>query len=135
MARTGSVLLACWMLTLAEDRFAAWSVSGNGQQLDNYLWFVSMGLLIGAGFLFGLATWFPFTKVRYLPSRLLLALLALFPLAHFWWIFIRPQPVGPYGRFRWFEQFTFQFVFAVLAGVAIASGFRTRAAGSAETVE
>jgi hypothetical protein len=40
-----------------------------------------------AGFLFGLATWLPFAKVRYLWSRLLLAALALVPIAQFWLLF------------------------------------------------
>jgi hypothetical protein len=126
VVRTTLALLAFMLLGVGDDRFVDWSTSSNGQQqLDNSLWLAAVGLLVGTGFLFGLATWLPFTKLRYVPSRLALAFLALLPLAQFWWVFLRPQPEGPFGQFRWYDNFQLQYVFAVLAGVAIASGLRS----------
>jgi len=130
LIRTALALFSFLLLAPADDRFRSWMASSNDQQLDNSLWLAWVGLLVAAGVVFGLATWFPFTKVRYVPSRLLLALLALLPLGQFWWVFLRPQPEGPFGQFRWFDNFQLQFVFAVLAGAAIASGFQARATGA-----
>ena len=49
--------------------------------LNNPLWLSWLGATVAAGLLFGLATWLPFTGVRFLPSRLLLAVAALLPIA------------------------------------------------------
>jgi hypothetical protein len=83
----------------------------------------------GAGLLFGLATWFPFTRVRYAWSRLLLAAVAFAPIAQFWWVFIyQLQRHGEAGgwlyRADWLMDLETQFALATLAAVAIASGFR-----------
>jgi hypothetical protein len=127
--RAAIALLAFLFLSLGDDRHRAWLLSSNNGRLDNSLWYAWLGWTIGAGIMFGLATWLPFTKLRYLPSRLLLAILALVPVVHFWWVFLHPyRPVTDWlGHFRWFDEFPILFVCAAFAGVAIASGFRTRA--------
>jgi hypothetical protein len=56
--------------------------------MDKGMWLAWIAPTIGTGFLFGLATWLPFAKVRYLWSRLLLAALALAPIAQFWWLYL-----------------------------------------------
>jgi hypothetical protein len=82
--------------------------------------------MVGAGLSFGLATWLPFTKVRFLPSRLLLAAVTLVPLAHFWWVVLeRHMAAGSWvWRMFWFESEGILFVLPALAGVALASAFR-----------
>jgi hypothetical protein len=92
----------------------------------------SIGSTVAAGLLFGFATWLPFTRVRLLPSRLLLAAAALLPVAHFWWSFIEGHgsPDGWLGANYWFDNFQSQYVFAALAGVAIASVLGTKHSGS-----
>jgi hypothetical protein len=94
---------------------------------DNSLWLLSVGATIAAGLLFGLAAWLPFTRIRYLPSRLLLAAVALVPVAHFWLIILNHhvRPTGWLWRAYWFDlSVEMQFVLAGFAGVALASGFR-----------
>ena len=68
-------------------------------------------------------------SVPYLSSRLLLAAVALVPVAHFWWIFFNHHgnPSGWLWRAYWFDMSSeTQFVLAGFAGVALASGFRTK---------
>lgn len=101
------------------------------------MWLAWIAPTIATGFLFGLATWLPFAKVRYLWSRLLLAALALAPIAQIWWLYIE----GHAAERRWLWLFRADWLFgdlaqialAILAGVAIASGFRAaRSAGDLE---
>ena len=73
----------------------------------------------------------PFAKVRHLWSRLLLAILALAPIAQYWWVFIfQFQQRGEVGdwltRATWLLDHQSQMALAVLAGVAVASGFTAR---------
>ena len=129
LVRTGVALLAFWTLSFAEDRYLAFvrDTSANFR-FDDSLWLPWAGATVVAGFLFGSATWLPFVKVRYLPSRLLLAALALLPIAQFWWVFVQGhgRSGGWLARFFWFDGAQVQFVLAALAGVAIASGFRSK---------
>ncbi len=77
--------------------------------------------------MFGLATGLPFAKVRFWPSRLLLAAVALVPLVHFWWAFLEGHGgPGALGGNYWFDAIAVQFEVAALAGVALASGFRAK---------
>jgi hypothetical protein len=71
--------------------------------------------------LFGCAAWLSFSKVRFRPSRLLLALAALLPVAHFWWTFAEGHGRSGWLAYQWFDGVNFQFVFAALAGVAVAA--------------
>jgi hypothetical protein len=90
---------------------------------DTPLWLASIAAAIVGGILFGMAAWFSFTKVRLLPSRLLVALLALLPIAHFWWAFIEGHGPGKVvvRLLPWFDDVSFSVVFAALAGVALAA--------------
>jgi hypothetical protein len=130
-------IMALWALTFAQDHYAASQritadVGGLGRYAEAWLAWISA--TISAGFLFGLATWLPFARVRYLWSRLLLAALAALavaPLAQYWWVFGFQLPRhGEAGGwiYRWLPNWildqTSQSALAVLAGVAIASGFR-----------
>ena len=129
LVRTALALLAARMLLLAVDRwFASGAIATATFRFDNSRWLIFVGELVAAGLLFGLACWLPFTKVRFLPSRLLLAGLAFLPLAQWWWLFMQHhgRSGGWLGHWYWFDSTPIQFVSAVLVGVAIASGFRAQ---------
>lgn len=129
VVRTALALLAFWALWFAADRFRAFRLDGAANfRLDGSLWLAWAGATVAAGLLFGLATWLPFAKIRFLPSRLLLAAVALLPLAHFSWLYIESHapPGGWLVRFSWFDDWGTQFVMAAFAGVAIASGFQAK---------
>ena len=114
-------------LSFAQVRYRAFLMEFSARH-DGSLFLSWAGATIAVGLLFGLATWLPFAKLRFLPSRLLLAAVALLPLARFWWAYIEGHgPTGGWlGRFYWFDEAAIQFVMAALAGVAIASGFRAK---------
>jgi hypothetical protein len=121
VVRGALALLSFWMLSLAIDRYQAFAVKSSMTfSYDDAMWLSGVALALLSGFLFGLAAWLPFAKVRFLPSRLLLAILALVPVAHFWWTVLQQHG----GGLLWLDEFEVQTVCAVLAGVAIASGFR-----------
>jgi hypothetical protein len=123
--RAALALLAFWALWFAQDRFHAFTLQASANfSYDNSLWLLSLGATVAARFLFGLAAWLPFTRIRYLPSRLLLAVAALLPVAHFWWIVLEHhEHASGLWRGFWFDvPVETQFVLAGLAGVAIASG-------------
>ncbi len=97
LVRAAVALLAFGALWFAQDRFHAYALQASANfSYDNSLWLLSVGATIAAGLLFGLATWLPFTRIRYLPSRLLLAAAALVPVAHFWLIILNhhQRPTG-----------------------------------------
>jgi hypothetical protein len=127
--RTILVLLAAWSLWLAQDWLQEFAGrrSANLSGTPSTWWFMSVGATVMAGLLFGLATWLPFTRVRYLPSRLILAAAALAPVARFWMLFLvrNQHGTGWLWQIHWFDYLEPQ-VCAALAGVAIASGFRSR---------
>lgn len=63
-------------------------------------------------------------------DRLLLAALAVLPLAYFWWMFIEGHRVPAWLDRPWFLRFMDvgpQTALAVLTGVALAPGFRRAA--------
>ncbi len=84
LVRAALALLAFWALWFAQARYVGFR---QGESpflgLDDSLWHLSILATIVAGLLFGLAAWLPFTRIRYLPSRLLLAAVALVPVVHF----------------------------------------------------
>ena len=132
VVRAVLAVLAFLMLRLSADQLRTLSLGHSVDlRFDTSLWLESIGSTVAAGLLFGLATWLPFTKVRLLPSRFLLAAAALLPVAHFWWSFIEGHgnPSGWLGANYWFDNFQSQYVFAALAGVAIASVLGTKRSG------
>jgi hypothetical protein len=130
-------LLALWALVLADDRYLRWRMDFNAFSLSaTGLWLSWVGATVAVGFLFGLAAWLPFTRVRYEWIRLLLAAVALVPVVQFWLIFlVQLDPNGVPARFLstadWLMDPNSVFVLAALAGVAIASGFRAKDSTSA----
>lgn len=128
LVRSTLALLALWTLSFAADRYRVFGLDASANfRYDTSLWLTWAGAMVAAGFLFGLATWLPFVKVRFLPSRLLLAALTLLPIAHVWWVFIQGHGSGGWlARAYWFDGAPIQFVSPALAGVAIASGFRAK---------
>jgi hypothetical protein len=128
LVRAALALLAFGALYFAADRSLAFRVdSAANFRFDELLWVSWVTATVVAGLLFGLATWLPFAKIRFLPSRLALAAAAIVPIAHFWWVAIEGHTSGGWlGSFYWFHDLGIQFVMAALAGVAIASGFRRR---------
>ena len=88
IVRAALALLALWILAFAGDRQLAFENDFRANfEMAKGMWLAWIAPTIVTGFLFGLATWLPFAKVRYLWSRLLLAALALAPIAQFWWLF------------------------------------------------
>ena len=128
-ARAVLALLALWLVHLGSDRYVLFTkdyLSALGV-MDLGSWLLWVGSYAGAGLVFGLAAWLPFTSVRYLWSRLLLAAVAFLPLAHFWLVVFylaRRHPVGGWLATDWFWDVASQTALAVLGGVAVASGFR-----------
>jgi hypothetical protein len=133
VARATLALLAMWTLHLAQNRFASFEQNYSATfRWDIGLWLGWLGTSAGAGFLFGLAILLPFSRARFLWSRLLLAALALVPVVQHWliWGYLLPRRHTMSGWFvttnRWFDSAGTQFALTVLAGVAIASGIRAR---------
>jgi hypothetical protein len=130
-ARAVLALLALWLVNIASNRYVLFEknyLSTLGR-MDLGSWLLWVGSLAAAGLVFGLAAWFPFTALRYLWSRLLLAALALLPLAHFWLVVFylaRHHVVSGWLATDWFWDVASQTALAVLGGVAIASGFRAK---------
>src|SRR5512133_2181458 len=125
-------LLALWALHFAVDRIPVFQRDFLANaRMEIGLWLAWVGSAAAAGFVFGIATWLPFGKVRYLWSRLVLAAVPLIPLAQFWWIYVfqyygrNHPPTGLLARHVWFSDWISQTGVAILVGVAIASGFRT----------
>jgi len=116
------------MLRFGVDRFEVFvRQAASDFNYDDSLWLAWLGATIAAGFLFGLAIWLPFTSVRFLPSRLLLAVVLLLPIARFWWNFLQGHGGGSWlAKGYWFDGMPVQWVLAAFAGIAIASGFRSR---------
>jgi hypothetical protein len=132
VVRATLALLAMWTLHLAQDRFASFRENFSSTfHRDVGLWLGWVGTSAGAGFLFGLAVLLPFSRVRFLWSRLLLAALALVPVVYYWliWGYLLPRSHTMSRWFvttsSWFDIGT-QSALTVLAGVAIASGFRAK---------
>ncbi len=137
LVRTALAVLAFGALWFAAERFkpsflhAAGFTSDRvttGIQYDGWSLLSCAVATVASGLLFGLATGLPFAKLRFLPSRLLLAAAALIPLVHFWWAFLEGHggPGAWYLGNYWFDAIAVQFEVAALAGVAIASGFRAK---------
>ena len=126
LVRAALALLAFGALSFAAGRSRAYQESAAIFRFDDWLWLSWVAAAIVAGLLFGLATWLPFGKIRFLPSRLALAAATLVPVAHFWWLADGHALGGWLGTLYWFDDLAIQFVMAALAGVAIASGFRAK---------
>jgi len=131
LVRTILALLALWALYFAERRYNVFRLDYlSSYRMDIWLWLSWIGLAVATGILFGLAAWLPFTGVRYLWSRLLLAALAFVPIAQFWLVFLyllpRRHEVSGWLVKDWFLGLGAQFTLAALGGVAIASGFRAK---------
>lgn len=130
IARAALALLAIWILHLSQNRFDSFQLNYSSTfRWDGGLWLGWVGTLAAAGFLFGLAVFLPFSRVRFRWNRLLLATLALLPVFQDWlvWGYLVPRrdTVGGWlvTTNRWFEGVGTQSALMVLAGVAIASGF------------
>jgi hypothetical protein len=130
LVRTALAALAFWTLSFATDRYATFAQdAGTNLRFNDSLWLYWLGATVAVGLLFGLAAWLPFTKVRFLPSRLLLAAAALLPAAQSWVLVQGSETGGWLRQAYWFDDASAQFALAVLAGVAIASGFRATGSG------
>jgi hypothetical protein len=126
LVRAALALLTFGALSFATGRSRAYQESAATFRFDDWVWLSWVTAAIVAGLLFGLATWLPLGKIRFLPSRLALAAAALVPVAHYWLLAERHASGGWLGKLYWFDDLAIQFVMAALAGVAIASGFRAK---------
>ena len=129
--RVALALLAFAVLSVAADRYQAFALdAAMNFRFDDWLWISWIGATVTAGLLFGLATWLPFTRIRYAWSRLLLAALPLAPIVQVWWVRYQLERNGMADgwlvRADWLTDVTSQSVLAALAGVAIASGLRAK---------
>src|SRR5207249_3560213 len=120
-------------LHVAQNRFASFEQDASSTfHWNSGLWLSWVGTSLGAGFLFGFAVLLPFSRVRFLWSRLLLAALALLPVAQGWliWGYLLPRRHTVSELLattsRWFGGAGTFSALTVLAGVAIASGFRAK---------
>jgi hypothetical protein len=129
-------LLALWAVHLDVGRLSVYrSEFAASFDFDGGAWLAWLAPAMAAGFLFGLATWLPLGRVRYRWSRLLLAALALAPLAQYWYVFVLHHGSGGFGFVRthmWFADAGSQTALAILVGVAVASVFGTAASAPDE---
>jgi hypothetical protein len=135
IVRAALALLAMWTLRFAQDRNLTFVEDFSAHFGINWsLWLEFLGASAGAGVLFGLAAMFPFSRVRYHWSRLLLAALISVPLFQYWFIqgylfqIRHDHSVSGWviTSSRWFGSLEMQLVLAVLVGIAVASGFQPR---------
>jgi hypothetical protein len=129
--RVALVAVAFASLLLAQiedDRFR--QTAAAAFRFDLREWSATITPLIIAGALFTIAARFPFPRPRYGWGRLVLAALALLPELHVALIIWSPQFKVHWPSFvitpRWFDNGSVPAVCAVLAGVAIGSGFGAR---------
>ena len=100
LVRAAIALLAFGALWLGADRYRAFFFQRAATlRSDDALWFSWVAATVFGGCLFGLATWLPFARVRFLPSRLALAAVALVPIAHASWIWLGGHATGRLYRF------------------------------------
>jgi len=127
VVRAALAVLAMWMLHLARDSYEGFMPGAIRPFYGLHWgsWFRSLAIAVGAGLHFGLAAFFPFDRVHYQWSRLLLAALAMLPLFQFRMMVTGNHPGWFATAYTWFSGLSMQLTLAVLAGVAIASGFRT----------
>ncbi len=123
--------VALWASQIADRRFR--ETAATALRFDVREWSATITPLILAGVLFTIAARYPFPRPRYAWGRIVLALVALLPALHLGFVMWSPQftvhwPVWLITP-RWFDDGTVPSVCAVLAGVAIASGFGARSAG------
>jgi hypothetical protein len=129
--RAALVAVAFAALLLAQiedDRFR--ETAATALRFDLRQWSATITPLIIAGALFTIATRFPFPRPRYGWGCLILAGLALLPELHVAFIIWSPQFDMHWPSLiitpRWFDNGSVPTVCAVLAGVAIGSGFGAR---------
>jgi hypothetical protein len=129
--RFSLVAMAVVAMWFAEDRRTAFARDLAADfHWNNGMWAAYGVALLLSGCAFGLAVWLPFSKVRYLPSRLVFAAIALIPFLKATLLLIEMQTGRGLSRWwtepRWFDDTAIVAASTVLAGVAIASGFRAR---------
>ena len=131
LARVVLAVLAMWVLHLAQGRYQTFLNDIAAMFRFNWsLWLGALGASALAGLLFGLAVSFPSSRIRYAWNRLLFAVLVSLPLFEFWlvqgYLLRRDHVVRGWlsTTSGWFGGPGMQLTLAVLAGAAVASGFR-----------
>ena len=76
VVRAAIALLAFWTLSFAADRYIAFVRDGAPNRYDDSLWLFSVGAMVVAGALFGLATWLSFTRVGSATASMMLRAVA-----------------------------------------------------------
>ncbi len=124
----GLAFLALWGAQIADSRFR--ETIAAAFRFDLRQWSATITPLVIAGALFAVACRYPFPRTRYAWGRLILALVALVPAVHGGFIIWTPQFDVHWPTLlitpRWFDDGSVPAVCAVLAGVAIGSGFGAR---------
>lgn len=120
--------VALWAAQIADARFRRTVASA--ARFDARQWSATITPLLIAGALFAVAGRYPFPRPRYAWGRLVLALVALLPALHLAFIIWAPQLGVRWPTLlvtpRWFDDGSVPSAGAVLAGVAIGSGFGAR---------
>ena len=134
LLRSALLVLAAVALSLARGRYIAFSIStAIAFRFDTAMWLTYGALMVLGGLLFGLAVWMPLTRFRYLPSRLIIAAVAMVPFFNTLWLDTHAADSGLtqfwLTRPRWFSDPPIVGACAALAGVAIASGLRSAEEG------
>ena len=119
---------ALWLSQIADQRFR--ETVAAAFRFDLRQWSATITPLVIAGALFTAACRYPFPRSRYAWGRLVLAAIALVPAIHQGFIIWAPQFDVRWPALvdtpRWFDDGAVPAACAVLAGVAIGSGFGAR---------
>ena len=119
----GGAGLGLWGATILQGRV----VSAGAFRLDVSSFWRMVGLVLLAGFAFGVAVRIPFPRPRMAWGRVVFVAIGLIPAAH-WWLVWSVQPGGPAVLHEafWFDELPIVQVSAALAGVGLASAIGAR---------
>jgi hypothetical protein len=119
----GGTALGLWGTTILQARL----LRAGAAHLDVTSFWRLVGLLVIAGFAFGVAVRIPFPRPRIALGRIIFVAIGLIPAVH-WWLVWSVQPGGPAFLHQafWFDELPVVQVGAALAGVGLASGIGAR---------
>ena len=119
----GGSTLSLWGATIVERHLA----DPAAFRLNESRFWTMVGLLLLAGFAFGVAVRIPFPRRRTAWGRVVFVAVGLLPAIH-WWLVGWVKPGGPpfLREIFWFDELAIVQVGAALAGVGLASAIGAR---------